>query len=797
MAIVPAPAQPHISATLNGPSIGILRAVVVPLGAKDILRTSRLGSSASKMRLVACASLCGAALQMHQRSQNIHNRGLHAVSDQRPTRRRRRQDLQSSSAWGRRNEGHKKAYPQFEQKQAPLRTLKRPMLQDFADVMNAGADVAMEKDHLPEELVQQVFVEAAVLTSKGKQRPTGQRVEQVRREIEEMLPTEQLPSKWPHFRKMPGLDPRTDGDTPAEHFFSHKTWDMVHGITDDMIDFTHRLRLLRPSRIQNLTYWDIVYGSHLVMADQAGSGKTLAYLLPLFKRYILDAVTDEQQSGSSRKPKIVVLTPTSDLADQNVRVARVLATRSLLDVRVVDCSGSQSSMEQREQLKSGADIVVATAGRLKWLLFEDYNSTLDLSECKAIVFDEVDLLVDDSVEITTDDLRRKIPDDAQWLFVTATLGAVTRSRLQEFGAEAFLKQPLLPGRSHRRRGLVWRTGPGLHRVSPNCEHVLVDCTPKDLKRFRPEEKLGKVMSHKMLALAWHLKYGVLRNAEDQRIVVFCNTIRNCQRLENYLRKNDPRDQRTGQRAWKALTLHSQRGDEMYEQITKEFDSQYLSARDYLKKKILICTDRLARGIDFGSRPIPWVVLLDWPRDATEYLRRAGRVGRGGNSGGVLSLLVGLHELAAAKEVTSAAIRDAPLEGGSLAFAGKHYVLELFDPTHRDWRAPEASAQRERKVDPDNEELATPDQITPEQITAPAQSDESWQRAAAWGPGDTTNDEGTDQEEHEDEWSPWSDEKLQVKMLGKDAEKAFLDYDDSDYFDKDMDAKSAAGVSLPD
>merc|ERR1712079_119293 len=215
-----------------------------------------------------------------------------------------------------------------------------------------------------------------------------------------------------------------------------------------------------------------------------------------------------------------------------------------------------------------------------------------------------------------------------------------------------------------------------------------------------------------------------------------------------------------------------------------------------KKKILICTDRMARGIDFGSRPVPWVVLLDWPRDATEYLRRAGRVGRGGSSGGVLSLLVGLHELAAAKEVTSAAIRSAPLEGGSLAFKGKHYVLELFDPRHRDWRSPEASAQRERKVDPENEGPENEEFATPEQITAPVQSDKSWQRAAAWGPGDAANDEGMDQEEQEDDWTPWSDEKLQIKMLGEDADKAFLDYD-GDYFDEDLDAKSAAGVSLPD
>jgi len=313
------------------------------------------------------------------------------------------------------------------------------------------------------------------------------------------------------------------------------------------------------------------------------------------------------------------------------------------------------------------------------------------------------------------------------------------------------------------------------------------------------QKFQKVMSNKMLAFVWHLKYGVLRNTQDNRIVVFCNTIKNCQQLENYLRKHDPRDRRTGQRAWKALTLHSNRGDEMYEQITKEFDNQYVSSHDYLKKKILICTDRMARGIDFGSRPIPWVVLLDWPRDATEYLRRAGRVARGGSSGGVLSLLVGLHELASAKEVTSAAIRSAPLERGSFAFKGKHFVLELFDPKHRDWRSLEASAQRERKVNPDDaeseEQSATPEQM----LTAPAQSDEPWQRAAAWEPNDSMTDEGAYQEEREDgedDWMPWSDEKLQIKMLGKDADKAFLDYDEDDYFDEDMDAKSSAGVSLP-
>merc|ERR1712039_908589 len=161
-----------------------------------------------------------------------------------------------------------------------------------------------------------------------------------------------------------------------------------------------------------------------------------------------------------------------------------------------------------------------------------------------------------------------------------------------------------------------------------------------------------------------------------------------------LKKMDPRDKRSGTRRWKVFVLHGLRDKNVYQNLASEFNGERVKAADFFKKRILVSTDRLSRGIDFSKQRISWVVLFDWPRDASEYLRRAGRTGRGGSHGGVLSLVTGKEEVAMSKMITSAAIRGISLQSQNMAKNGpmlteKVGCLERFNPFFRDWRSPAA------------------------------------------------------------------------------------------------------------
>lgn len=696
----------------------------------------------------------------------------------------------------------------------------------------------------PEDDFDQVMIEEPLKQAMGLIDEPLRKKErkQQRRFLETHTPQESKPQYYPHFRRAHDYGTE-EGDgqgdeqakQPSNHFFSRKPWDAVDGMFEDVVETTNRLELPRPSRIQNLCFYDIAKGRHTVIADQAGSGKTLAYMLPLFQRYLSDS-----PPATDGKVKIVVLAPTSDLVEQVTNVARVLSYRSGTRLNIECCTGGRSVANQRGKLKRGTDILVATPGRFGFLAAQDTKQVLDLSECHAIVMDEVDVLLHEEAQLGIAELRELLPPRVQWVFVTATLGAEALSQLSIFKTSPSLR-PAPDNDAQRstttpRAALVWHTGPGLHKISPNCEHVLIDCTPNNFMKLPSNKRHAVVMRNKILALAWHLNYGILKKDEDHRLVVFCNTIDNCRFVENELRKLNTKDKRIGARRLKVMVLHGLRTQEAYMNIVKEFQDDRGPARDFGKKKVLVCTDRLSRGMDFKQQAIPWVILMDWPRDATEYIRRVGRTCRGGANGGVMSLTAGWTELKMAKKVTSAAIRGVPLDSTkgraaneALLNANTH-CLELFDPTAADWRSPEASARRPRAEEAAGEEAPEPGQLEPderdlteeqqeqaqldqEQLDQEQQDQEQLdeeqldeelfdeidsrqnQEATEFLAADRQNQEAAEFLAAEKQWEPW-------KLDADDERPPWEDEDfleDDDYFEDDpYDSSSLrVGVSLDD
>ncbi|CAE8650720.1 unnamed protein product, partial [Polarella glacialis] len=186
-----------------------------------------------------------------------------------------------------------------------------------------AADAAYSQGRNPNDEVDTVLKEAGYLAQQGLFKPRSEKqAKQLQQDIQKNMDPDDLPTLFPHYRKAIDWDERNGTEAAPkldapDHFFSKKSWSQVFGVTDMGARLAQRLNLPRPSRVQNMTFYDVQEGLNVLIADQSGSGKTLAYMLPLFQRYVLGQPEDEEHLL-----KLVVLVPTSDLAEQTVAVAK-------------------------------------------------------------------------------------------------------------------------------------------------------------------------------------------------------------------------------------------------------------------------------------------------------------------------------------------------------------------------------------------------------------------------------------------------------------------------------------------
>jgi len=707
---------------------------------------------------------------------------------------RQRRSVQVPDGWGKRADGLKEPWkaPWYKKRlargeiplqgmESEMKSLDREPIRDFGDMLeNREMPNLSQNPSFMDQNVDEVLMQSQMTTVRSRyQAQHPSQLKLLERNLFKDLPKQEWPSIYPHFRKASDWDDRqaeaedsAEGEAEAaprrapSQFFSRRSWEEIDGLTDETTSLARSMQLPRPSRIQYQSIPEVANGRNVVIADQSGSGKTLAYLLPLIQRHVLPTDPDD------RRVRIIVVAPTSDLVQQIAEVARVASARSgrSFHVTTVVGGGGANAKQQRWRLQQGSEVVVATPGRLKFFMEEDYVVQKDTwQHVKALVIDEVDTLVGEDSPNPMFDLKAELPADLQWVFVTATVSEAAKKEIRMLKGQ-------LQGEANdlgvRKDGqIVWTRGPGLHRVPQNCEHVLVDCTPKSLYNLPNSARLDAVMKAKIGALAWHLDKGVLCEESDNRVMIFCNTISNCSRVYEALDERNPDDERSGGKQWKLLVLHGLRDKKEYQRNMDLFSTEKVPAADFFKRRILICTDRLSRGMDFGSNPVKWVVLLDWPRDATEYLRRVGRTARADKGGSVLTLLCGPKEARMGKQITAAAIRCQKLTTKGADFEERVRCLERFDPTTKDWRAKRAAAPKpvwkRTPADPAlvqrEEEAAEEDQreLTEKELREFFQEenmgsydDDVWDDL-----DDSVNEKEEDEMRDADEgWAPWDDEE---------------------------------------
>jgi superfamily II DNA/RNA helicase len=323
-----------------------------------------------------------------------------------------------------------------------------------------------------------------------------------------------------------------------------------------------------PTPIQAQAIPEIMAGHDIMGSAQTGTGKTAAFTLPA-----LNLLADVHPS-KSRGPRILVLVPTRELAQQVNDAARKYG--KFLRARTVSIVGGMPYPVQNKLLSQPLDILVATPGRL---LDHMERGRIDFSRLQMLVLDEADRMLDMGFMPDVERICSALPGDRQTLLFSATFdGAIGKIALQ------LLKNP-----------------------------KTIQVAAQQAKHENIEQRLHFVddMGHKNKLLE-HL----LIAPEVNQAIVFTSTKRHAELLSEDLIAA----------GHKAAALH---GD-----MTQGARNRTLTKLRHGDVNVLVATDVAARGIDVAG--ISHVINYDLPKFAEDYVHRIGRTGRAGRSGIAIS-----------------------------------------------------------------------------------------------------------------------------------------------------------------
>ncbi|XP_076935663.1 DEAD-box ATP-dependent RNA helicase 50 [Bidens hawaiensis] len=391
-----------------------------------------------------------------------------------------------------------------------------------------------------------------------------------------------------------GISSKLRKSNAASDFYSRKSFKDV-GCTDYMLQFLNSQLIAYPSHIQAMSFPHVINGKSCIIADQSGSGKTLAYLLPVIQIIRQDELEGLDKS-LPQSPRVVILVPTAELASQVLRNCRLMS-KSGVPFRSMIATGGFKQKTQLESLRNELDVLIATPGRFLYLVQEGF---LQLTNLKCAVLDEVDILFKDGdFQPALESLMNLSPVTTQYLFVTATLPVLVYNKLVENFPDCEVIM-----------------GPGMHRTSSGLEEILVDCSGDD----GMEKTQDTAFFNKKSALLKLVEEGPVT-----KTIIFCNKIETCRKVENVLTRLNR----------KALPFHAALAQDLRVANMEEFCQTRLKDCSLF----LVCTDRASRGIDIPG--VDQVVLFDFPRDPSEYVRRVGRTARGaGGKGRAFIFVVG-------------------------------------------------------------------------------------------------------------------------------------------------------------
>ncbi|WP_263143191.1 DEAD/DEAH box helicase [Pseudomonas sp. RIT-PI-AD] len=331
----------------------------------------------------------------------------------------------------------------------------------------------------------------------------------------------------------------------------------------------------QPTPVQQRAIPAVLQGRDLMVAAQTGTGKTGGFALPVLEILFPGGHPDKSQRHGPRQPRVLVLTPTRELAAQ-VHESFKLYARDLPLVSAC-IFGGVGMNPQVQALSKGVDVLVACPGRLLDLANQ---KAIDLSHVEILVLDEADRMLDMGFIHDVKKVLAKLPTKRQNLLFSATFSKDITDL-----ANKLLHDP---------------------------ERIQV--TPPNTTVERIEQRVFRLQASHKRALLAHL---ITQGAWEQ-VLVFTRTKHGANRLAEYLDKH----------GLPAQAIHGNKSQNARTKALADFKANAI--------RILVATDIAARGLDIDQ--LPHVVNFELPNVEEDYVHRIGRTGRAGRSGEAISLV---------------------------------------------------------------------------------------------------------------------------------------------------------------
>ncbi|GAA5928134.1 uncharacterized protein JCM15063_003795 [Sporobolomyces koalae] len=343
------------------------------------------------------------------------------------------------------------------------------------------------------------------------------------------------------------------------------------GLPAACIDVIKGLEYVAPTSIQAQAIPAIMSGRDIIGVAKTGSGKTMAFILPMF-RHIKDQPPLRPMDG----PVAMIMTPTRELATQIYKECKPFL--KALGLRASCAYGGMPLKDNIADMKRGSEVIVCTPGRMIELLTTNSGRLINLQRVTYLVLDEADRMFDMGFEPQVMKIIGQIRPDRQTVLFSATF-----PRQMEALARKVLRRPLeitVGGRS----------------VVADTITQVVEVRPEDSKFNRMLELLGKLFN----------------DEEDARALIFVERQESADKLFVELKNKN----------YTCMPLHGGREQVDRDQTIVDFKNGSCP--------IVIATSVAARGLDV--KQLKMVIQYDVPNHMEDYVHRAGRTGRAGNTG---------------------------------------------------------------------------------------------------------------------------------------------------------------------
>jgi len=325
-----------------------------------------------------------------------------------------------------------------------------------------------------------------------------------------------------------------------------------------------------PTEVQRLTWPPLLRGRDVVAVAETGSGKTLSFALPALRM-----IAQRRHAATQQDPQVLSLSPTRELASQVADVFSTFGAHLNPAALSVCIYGGVPKYEQKQKLRRGVDVVVATPGRLIDLLSE---RALSLASVSYLILDEADRLLDEGFEKDIERIVTSCARQRQTVMFSATWPESVQAL-----ASSHMKNPMkiVVGKEDLQAN---------SRITQIVE--LVEQRDKDYLLLKLLSKYHKSRKNKILVFALYKK-------EAARVETMLN-----------------------RKGWQAASIHGDKSQHERTRALQEFSTG--------RAPLLVATDVAARGLDIPN--VEYVINYTFPLTVEEYVHRIGRTGRAGKTG---------------------------------------------------------------------------------------------------------------------------------------------------------------------